>query len=403
MVISHLYPDKNKPVAGIFVHEQLKALKGAGGDIKVISPQPFCPAFLAKINKRYKVYAESSRAGEIEGIQVYYPRFIRPPGKFFHGFSCFSMSWAVSGLVKKIVNEFKPDILHSFTATPDGYAALLLKSFTRCPAVCTFIGSDINTYPNFDNFCLGLTKKVIMHTDQIVAVSNALRQKAEAIAVPGSGILTVYCGCDPAKFYFNPGSGIAIRRSLGIKPEDKVILFVGRVEKEKGVFELLEAFVNLNKRYPSLHLVVVGDGSASEYLERRSRRCNLGNSLHLAGVQGHGRIPDFMNAADIFVLPSYEEGLPSVILEAMACQKPVLATMAGGIPEIVKDGENGILVKSKDTDSLAKAAASLLENKDLLIRMGISGRKAIEENFSCKQSAENLMRIYERLINEKSS
>ena len=122
------------------------------------------------------------------------------------------------------------------------------------------------------------------------------------------------------------------------------------------------------------------------------------DKIHLLGAQPHNKIPDFLSASDILVLPSYNEGLPNVVLEAMACSRPVVATKVGGIPEVVKDGETGFLVNKEDVNSLIKAIDKLLSNEKLCIEMGLSGRKIIEEKFTWEKNAKKHIEIYEKLI-----
>ena len=124
----------------------------------------------------------------------------------------------------------------------------------------------------------------------------------------------------------------------------------------------------------------------------------MNGSLHMTGRLEHLEIPRYLNAGDIFVLPSHSEGLPNAILEAMACSLPVIATRVGGIPEAVEDGKSGILTEKKDTNSLARAMEYLIENGVAAKEMGVYGRKIMESRFSWKKNAQKIIEIYREII-----
>jgi glycosyltransferase involved in cell wall biosynthesis len=160
----------------------------------------------------------------------------------------------------------------------------------------------------------------------------------------------------------------------------------------------MTAFIYLSKQYPNLHLLIIGNGPEYQYIKEQALKNGLQDKIHLAGVQPHNKIPDFLSAGDIFVLPSYNEGLPNAVLEAMACSRPVVATKVGGIPEAVRNGETGFLINEKDVGSLVNAINKLLSNEKLCTEMGLSGRKVIEQKFSWEYNAKEHIKIYEKLI-----
>ena len=397
LILSHMYPNKSNPVCGIFIHNHAKALFKAGCEVEVVSPIPFSPRILW-FNTKWKKYGDVPRFDIIDKIPVYYPRYIRLPGKWFHCFSSYTMYFGIVKTISNIVKNFNPDILHTHTATPDGYTGLLLRRKFNFPVVCSLRGSDINNYPYYDSFTMKLTKKVISQTDQLVAVSNALKLKAESFATPKNEIQVIYNGCDIKNFVFNLESRIIVRERLGIPLDSKVLIFIGNLLKSKGIDELMTAFIYLSKQYPNLHLLIIGNGPEYQYIKEQALKNGLQDKIHLAGAQPHNKIPDFLSAGDIFVLPSYNEGLPNAVLEAMACSRPVVATKVGGIPEAVRNGETGFLVNIKDVNALIKSIDKLLSNEELCTEMGLSGKKIIVEKFSWEYNAKEHMKIYEKLI-----
>jgi len=297
-----------------------------------------------------------------------------------------------------ISKNFNFDLIHAHTSIPDGFIALKLGRYFNKPSVCTLHGSDINLYPWRDRICLFLTKKVIMGTDQLIAVSNFIKSQAERIARPNANIQVVYNGCDPRKFVFNNQTRISIRRRLNISDNSRVLIFVGNLLKAKGIFELVWSFAGLCKNHPSFSLIVVGDGDDQVKLKEAVQGCGLEKYVHLIGRVEHNKIPDFLSAGDIFVLPSHREGLPVSVIEAMACGRPVIATNVGGIPEIVRDQQTGLLIEPENVSSLTNAVMSLAFDMQRCIKMGDTGRKIVEEGFAWGKSAENLANIYRSVL-----
>jgi len=397
LVISHMYP--KKPLDVNVIHQQLKQLLREKCQVRVLSPVPYAPRIFWT-NARRKAYGQVSRSNLIDGIPIEFPRYIRAPGSWFHGISGYTMYKSVSrfGKFDSIIKEFNPDILHTYAATPDGYAGLMLKKKYRIPFVCSLLGSDINVYPDYRPFGRKVTRQVISGADQLVAVSHALKTAAKAITQPKHAIQIVYMGVDLDNFRDREEVRTQFRAKLGILPKEVVLLFVGGLLKAKGVLDLIDAFTQLYNHYRNLRLVFVGDGSARGELRRRISELHIEDKVHIVGEKPHEEIPCWLSASDIFVLPSHREGLPNVVLEAMSCRRPVIATRVGGIPEAVEDGVNGILVDKGDVVSLAKTIAYL--TKDELTRriMGRKGRQIVSERFTWKKSGQTLREVYDKVL-----
>jgi len=397
LVISHMYPKNEKSISGIFIKQQLKSLIKQHCKIKIISPVPYVPK-LFRTNLRRKEYSHISRTIFTEGIPIYCPRYIRAPGSWFHGISCYTIYYGIIREFNKIIEEFQPHILHTYTITPDGYAGLMFRKKYRFPVICSLLGSDINVYPNYKPLTLNLTKKAISNIDQLISVSQSLKFVAESIALPKREIEVVYMGCDINKFINNKESRKNIREKLYISPKEVVLLFVGSLLKQKGIFDLVEAFNQTYKKYKNLRLIFVGKGFAYSEIVNKLNELQFKNKIYIVGEKSHNKIPDWLNASDIFVFPSHSEGLPNVVIEAMACGKPVIATKVGGIPEAVQDGKSGILIEKGDIKALSNAINYLIRNKQIRISMGNKGRKIVEEKFTWNKSSKILRKIYDEVL-----
>ncbi len=168
-----------------------------------------------------------------------------------------------------------------------------------------------------------------------------------------------------------------LRRSLGLTEGSRVVLSVGRLSLEKGHADLIRAFARVRSIAATpLRLVFVGDGPELARLEALARALNVRDATTFAGHQSDVR--PYYAVADLFVLPSHSEGSPNVLLEAMDAGVPVVATAAGGIPEIVTAGESALLVEARDSQALAAAMARLLSDEDLRIRLTIAAREQLK-------------------------
>jgi len=174
------------------------------------------------------------------------------------------------------------------------------------------------------------------------------------------------------------------------------LIFIGRISKEKNLPMLFKAFRELKKEIPSIKLCVVGDGPEKECLEREYG----GEGIHFSGYVEHSELPEYYNKSKIFILTSVSEGLPTVIMEAMACGVPVIATDVGGVTELVKDGVTGFVVKPNDYIGLKEKIKYLLENEDMRVRMGNKAVQFIRREHSIEAIAGKYKRFLGGLQDE---
>jgi teichuronic acid biosynthesis glycosyltransferase TuaC len=381
-------------MAGVFVHQQVRQMKELGCEILVVSPVPYVPKALSA-RSRYHGLPDGTT---MDGVPVVYPRYFRLPGRRFHAPSSYTLYLAVHKAIRQEIERFQPQLVHTHTATPDGYAGLLLGRKVGLPIVVSLHGSDINVYPFRDHWTRRLTERVLAESDAVVAVSHALKEAAEALASPRKEIVVAHTGCDLARFRFDPKVRDTIRDSLRIPRASIVMVFVGHVVRTKGVDELIQAFLEVEGAVGNLHLIVVGAGEHARGLKARAEREKSDNRVHVVGRRPHREIPGWLSAGDMLVLPSWHEGLPNVVIEAMACERPVVATRVGGIPEAVKDGESGILIEKGDAGGLAGAIALLARDPARRASMGTAGRRIVERGFSWEANAKRTMEVYKGVL-----
>jgi glycosyltransferase involved in cell wall biosynthesis len=256
------------------------------------------------------------------------------------------------------VRRFKPDLVLAYWVYPDGFAALRTARALGVPCIVGALGSDIHVRAGVNE---QMTRRTIGGIDALLTVSEAMRQYSirEFAAAPDK-VHTIINGFNTA--VFKPIDQIAMRAKHGIKPDEKLIIYVGRFVEAKGMRELITAFQQLAKADPKVTLALVGDGVMKGELMELVRSTGLLERVHLPGGLAPEAVAEWINAADVLTLPSWSEGYPNVVVEGVACGRPVVATDVGGTREILHNG-NGILIPPKDASRLATALRDALNGE----------------------------------------
>jgi glycosyltransferase involved in cell wall biosynthesis len=229
-------------------------------------------------------------------------------------------------------------------------------------------GSDVNVVSH-DRFARPQIAKILPKANAVVAVSRPLADELASIGVPRERLHLVRNGVDTEVFH--PRDKQRSRRELGLDVDGQIVTLVGRIEPQKGVTDLMEAFEQVLTQKPMTRLVLVGDGVLRNGLGEHPlvRR----GAVLLTGPQPLPKVADYIGAADVFTLPSHAEGTPNVVLEALACGIPVVATRVGGIPDVLADARTGIVVEPRDPVSLAGGLLAALDrewDQEAIVRAG---------------------------------
>ncbi|MCP4645920.1 MAG: glycosyltransferase [bacterium] len=228
--------------------------------------------------------------------------------------------------------------------------------------------------------------------DHVVAISDRIADVMRAFGVPGDKLTTVHSCIDPGRFDVAPLS----RTDLGV-PEDVPLLGnVAALVGHKDHTTLLEAMPRVLDAVPNLHLVIAGEGKLRPQLEEQIARLGIQDSVHLLGYRKD--VPNLLHALDVFVMSSKEEGLGTSVLDAMACELPVAATAGGGIPEMVRHEQTGLLVPTQEPPALADAIIRLFREPDFAARLAAAGKALVHERFTVDTMVEGNLRVYERLL-----
>jgi glycosyltransferase involved in cell wall biosynthesis len=329
------------------LYETLRIV-GRSAEVRVFYPNAAYPRFL---KPRSRTYDKLDPAFSPPGVNVNYYDFFALP----------LITRPLNGEMEfrallPHVRAFAPDLIFGCFLYPAGYAALKIGKALGAPVVSMSIGSDINRIG--DPISAWYTRALLREQDFLVTVSDDLRRKAVAMGASPAKTRTILNGCDLEVFH--PGDRKRARGRLGIDPSVEAVVYVGRMDLTKGLGELVEAAVTLNPGRPGLHIFIVGDGPDKAAVEKQILSSNAAGYIHLFPGCTFDEVAIWMTAADLVTLPSYMEGCPNVVLEALACGRPVVATNVGGIPEILNDS-CGRLAPPRDPAKLAEALAAVLD------------------------------------------
>lgn len=344
LVITNLFGYPWEPTRAMFNQQQFGRL-AEHFDLKVLVAVPWPNAL-----RNLRAYWHARRDARVDWPYADYFIYWYPPG---FGRSLHVPFFFLSVLLQRFGTIFfkRWDCMLGSWAYPDAIATAWLGKLARTPVVAKVHGTDINSYGNMRQRRWQLRRGLnLCHS--VVAVSRPLAVRLAALGVAAERIHTVFNGVDLE--LFQPRSRASARAALGISDSAKVILFVGNLLETKGCHEVFEAFAHIAHVEPALLLIFVGAGPARAYVERRSAAEGLRERVRFAGRVPHQALPAWFSASDLLCLPSHNEGLPNVILEAMSCGIPVVATRVGGIPEALPDFA-GVLVQPKDPAALVQA------------------------------------------------
>jgi glycosyltransferase involved in cell wall biosynthesis len=346
-VITRYFPSAQEPWQGRSAYETLRAL-APYVDLHVFHAMPARRARPEHRDRAITRGTQNSFSSEIPSSYYAFPALplISRP---LNGTS-------VTRAVFEDVRSFAPDLVLGCFVYPDGDAAVRVARHLGVPAVVMALGSDINR--RRDPFTAWRTKTVLRNANVVLTVSEALRQRALALGAREETTRTILNGCDPSVFYLQ--DRLKARRELGIDSSAKVIVYLGRMDVKKGLRELVQSAVMLHASRPGVHTYMVGEGPDRAVIESDIDKNRAAGYIHLEPPCSFDRVAQWMAASNLVTLPSYMEGCPNVILEALACGRPVVATAVGGIPEIMSD-QCGRLVRPRDPGDLAGALSAVLD------------------------------------------
>ena len=295
--------------------------------------------------------------------------------------------------LRRLMKKVKPDVLHTYLL----HANVLGRIVGRLVGIPVIIGSE-RTIGQAGPWGRLATKLSNPLTD-VVEVNSELGAKAIEIdlGVPPRKIEIVRSGVDLKKF--EPSAHReTIRSEIGLKEDQHLVLYVGRLRPVKGIEYGLRAFAAAQSQLHSIHMALAGEGEQLDHLKKIVRELNISNHVTFLGVRND--LPDLLSAADSVLMPSLKEGFPRTAIEAMASGKPIIATDVGGTSEAIIDGETGILVPAQNIEVMTSALLKLVNDKNLRSKLGEAGRQRSKNNYSANNYATRLDQLYRQLLNQ---
>lgn len=321
LVVSNLLPTPASPNRGTFNRQHYCALS-EHFDTRFICPIAWTDALKSRSS------ASSSDNG---GLDISYVNYLFPPRILRQHYGWFLWQ-SMRKKALDIARQFQPDIIVGSWGYPDGFAAVELAEKLSLPSAVQVLGSDINQLDIFPERAEP-TWRTLMRADHVIPVSRALEAKLIAGGVPEERVSVVYRGINRELFY--PRDQREARQSIGIDPTETSLLFIGNLVSVKSVTTFLSAFASLSRnRTAPVRAHIVGDGPLRGALEQQAQREGISGQVSFHGSLPHAQMPLWIAASDLVVLPSLHEGVPNVLLEAMACERRYVASRTGGIPEI---------------------------------------------------------------------
>jgi len=385
--ITSVYPSEQQPGSGVFHETQVQALRRLGVDVTVICPVPRPVSFLRFLKKQYRIHNDIPLCYERKGVKVYRPSYVALPGQ---------LRWAqpdkrIADTILKTMTEYKmePDLLHAHFAMPSGGAARIVSGQKKIPWVLTLHGSDVNVYPTYSKRARKAFFQSVISAHRVLAVSNSLRRKTLEMTGRESGVLPI--GVDLTQFQQPNQAKMVMRKMLQLPHDKKIITFVGRLVESKGVFELAEAIEKVSKEFV---VVFIGDGPAKERLMNHPE---YNRRLFLKGEIENKKVKDYLFASDYFALPSYTEGLPTVVIEAIAMKVPVICTAVGGVPDLFGKHRDQ-LIQPKSVSALVGKIQEMESGKIESTSIQDDLYEHIQKHYHAKENAVVLADEYKRTI-----
>jgi teichuronic acid biosynthesis glycosyltransferase TuaC len=350
-LVTPMLPVPYDPTRGRYIYEIARSLSRLT-PTRVFLQQARYPRLRLLQTHRF-IYGIAGEGYELDGIDVEafsYPA-VRLISRPFN-------SWSSSRVLLPRLRAFAPDVILAYWVVPEGHAATIAARALSVPAVVGALGSDIYVDSRLNAW---LVRRTLRSASAVLAVAAQMRDiLVSRYGAKAQCVYTIVNGFNREIFY--PRSQPQMRLKLGLAADVRLIIYVGRLVQTKGLQELMSAFNSLAVRDSRLQLAIIGQGAMHAELAAAAEADGCAQRVHLLGALSPQAVAEWIGAADLLCLPSWSEGYPNVVVEAIACGRPVVATDVGGTAEIV-NAASGLLVPPRDPPRLQAALAAALERR----------------------------------------
>ena len=377
-----MYPNSVMYLSGIFVHEQVKSLMKLGLDVTVAAPIPYSFLPLSLLKKKWKSLRRVPKREIFEGVNVIHNRYIALPKGFFKYLWSYIYTYTLQKQID--INEF--DIIHAHGALPDDYSAYLLSKKYRKPYVLTVHGATVYFAINYPRQ-FRVNKISVVKANAVVGVSSKVVDRIEKYIGRTKDVSSILNGFKPIDLP---------RKKIG---NSLNILFGATLVERKGLSYLLSAFKKIAEEYNHVSLGIAGGGLQLDQMKKMVADLNLSERTKFYGVVKHKKMLELMNESDIFILPSWDEAFGVVYLEAMSLGKAVIGSRGEGIEDVIQHKVNGLLVETKNVNSIYENLKLLIEDRELIQELGSNALKSIQD-LTWENNALKYNELYKKVIKE---
>jgi len=392
LLVSSLFPNSLEPLRGIFTFQIAKEM-WTYENVRVIAPVPVMGNFkFLNLLRKYKVRSDIPFCDNIDGNLVYHPQYTAVPGAgILHHVAMYR---ALRPLMSTILKDWHIDAVNCHWIFPDGAAVRKICAELGIPVMLTPLGTDLNRYAEFP-LRRQVIKSALRKSDKVSVLNREMFGKCLNLGVSKERLAIIPNGVDLEEFFILDRK--AARAGLGVAADSQTILFVGTLVPVKGVEILLRAFdlMRRKRRTGSLELFIVGAGHLGDSLKKLSAKLGWDGAIHFVGPVMHSDLVHWLNAADCLCLPSLTEGHPNVMMEALACGTPIVASPVGSVPDFVTEATGRLARPLDHVDLAAKLEQCLARAYD---REAIRGSV---QDFSWRECAQRYVSELHGLIEKR--
>lgn len=403
-LLTYSYPRFPNDTTAPFVESTAETLQKHGVDVTVLTPDT------PKLNR-----TATDHNVNLQTYRYFFPRQLQQLGysntlvndcalkKYVYLLAPFLFLSGIFHLFR-LHRKYRFDAIHAFWLLPNGFIGAVLCKAYKLPLIITMQGSDMFIAKQ-NPFFKWMAIWTLKHTAMVTSVTPTFLPELAALGVPEAKRCLIPNGVDPE--VFPPPSHkqlTALRKELSIPAGDLIVFALGRIVLKKGFDFLVQAFPLVHEGTPNVTLIIGGDGTDLEKLKAVAEELSVSESIKFPGTISRADVPVYFYLCDIFTLPAIfdpkgnVDGCPNVILEAMACGKPVVASGISGIPVVVKDNETGILAEEKNVTQLAAAFVTLLTDEAKREQFGRAGQQRILNELTWDKVIEQIKEVYQRSV-----
>jgi len=385
LTISHMFPTAESGQYGIYICREAQYLRPHNIECRFLVGRPWAPWPLHHV-PRWRGYGPANPLAPPAGLQARQAAYVRPPGFGFRRFEGQSLARSLLPMARNWHREQHFDLVLGVSMLPDAEAAVVIGDDLGLPVASLAVGSDVMVYPDRMPVLWRRLCDTLERIDLPVGVSESICKRLAETGKCRREPLCIYLSTDMERF-IPAGDNRRVRSQLGWSAESIVAIYVGGLVQTKGLNELAAAAEPLLRKYPDFQLVGVGDGPARDTMLRLNGSLDRADAVVLPGRVAPEDVPRFLQASDFLVLPSYNEGMPQAVVEAMNCGLPVVATRVGGLSEAVMDGETGLLVEARNIEQLRGAMERMICDDAFRQTAGQKGRARARKVFDSERNA----------------